>query len=131
MLSLLAVVSTLASARMSRTSLLSLWASAGGLRRVLAAWIVLECSFYVVCCLLSLRMNVPGKVPQKAWDKPQRKEAWRKVLADPTQTTQQFVSGWFYRESRSWLSSSLRQVLCAFGLVHDAAYIASRKVEFE
>ena len=94
-------------------SLRHFWATAPVTQLVGAGWIGAEAAFYLVCHAVALQAtasvgHTPGTCKSgrvlgahghghTEWSTERRAEAWRRILADPSQSTEEFVSGWMYK----------------------------------
>ena len=64
--------------------------------KTLGAWVVGEALFYVVCCAVA-RAASRARAPCSFASSPRRRLLWRRILNDPSQPPQAFVTGWMYR----------------------------------
>ena len=98
---------------LATVSLKHFWATAPVTQLVGASWIGAEAAFYLACLAVALQATAStGHSPgtrksgdvwgarghgHTEWSAERRAEVWRRLLADPSQSTEEFVSGWMYR----------------------------------
>ena len=91
---------TVAAAVAGAVGAVPLAAVAGPAQVVGGAWACGEAAFFLLCAAVA---NVTSRSPAPASfaSNPRRRELWRRILADPSQSPVDFVEGWMYREAAS------------------------------